>query len=137
VRFFFYGTLMDEAVRRAVLGAAAQPLLVEPATLAGWQRCAIPGRSYPMVRPAADESVDGLLAEGIDGEGAARLDRFEGPEYRRTPLDVRRISGETVTAWVYVALHAGKGAARRWDFETWRRQHRAAMLRGLATDRQG
>ena len=35
--FFFYGTLMDAGVRRAVLGAKA-PKRLEPATLIGWRR---------------------------------------------------------------------------------------------------
>jgi hypothetical protein len=42
MRFFFYGTLMDEDIRRAVLGDRA-PDAVEPATLIGYRRMAAAG----------------------------------------------------------------------------------------------
>ncbi|MBL8834369.1 MAG: gamma-glutamylcyclotransferase, partial [Rhodospirillales bacterium] len=50
MRFFFYGTLIDPDVRRAVLGRLA-PASVEPATLKGWRRFSAKGVTFPIARP--------------------------------------------------------------------------------------
>lgn len=131
MRVFFYGTLMDEAVRRAVLGATARRLSIVPATLAGWRRVHVRGRDYPVVVPAAGRTVDGALADGIDAAGIRRLDAFETAEYRRRMLEVRTEAGETRPAWVYVAVDAAVATAMPWDFEVWRRRHQAGFLRRL------
>ena len=137
MRFFFYGTLLDEAVRRAVIGPAARALTIHPATLEGWRRAIVRGRHYPIVIPASGQSVEGLLADNMDSAGARRLDRFEGPEYRRVALDVRVQSGAVRSAWIYVAIDPGVAAAGDWDLEDWRRRHRAAFLRWLAAGSAG
>ena len=46
MRFFFYGTLMDADIRRAVLGVRALAP-AERATLDGWRRVKKAGVSYP------------------------------------------------------------------------------------------
>lgn len=131
MRFFFYGTLMDAAVRAVVLGSGRQ-LAVEPATLDGWRRSPVRGNSYPIIVPAAACSVAGLLAEGIGAAAAAKLDRFEGPEYRRQRVSVRCAAGSSTPCWTYAAADAASAGAGRWEFDEWRRRHRAAMLRRFA-----
>lgn len=76
MRFFFYGTLIDEAVRRAVLGRHA-PLRVEPARLGGWRRVAVPGKAYPVVLAEPQASVDGVLARGLTAAARRRLEGYE------------------------------------------------------------
>lgn len=136
MRFFFYGTLMDESVRAAVLGAAAARALdVEPATLSGWRRVPVRGRSYPIILPAAGHSVSGVLADRVDEPAAARLDRFEGAEYRKLRVRIRRAAGDTKSCWVYAVSDAGIAGTGAWDFDRWRRCDRAALLRWLSAGR--
>ena len=135
MRFFFYGTLMDETVRVAVLGASARTFVIDPARLDGWRRAPVRGRPYPIILPAAGGSVPGLLADGVDEPAAARLDRFEGPEYHRLRVEVRRAAGAAVSCWVYAASDAVVAGAGQWDFDEWSRRDHAAMLRRLAVDR--
>jgi gamma-glutamylcyclotransferase (GGCT)/AIG2-like uncharacterized protein YtfP len=136
VRFFFYGTLMDAGVRLAVLGAAARRLDFQPAILDGWRRAIVRGRSYPVVLPAAGRSVCGLLADRVGGIALARLDRFEGAEYRRTRVTVRCTDGGRASCWVYAASDASVAGAGSWDFDRWRGSDRAVLLRRLASGRR-
>lgn len=132
--FFFYGTLMDEAVRLLVMGPSARTQRIRPARLDGWRRVGVRGRHYPIVVPAAGHSVSGLVTDGVDVAAAVRLDRFEGPEYRRCSLRLRTDTGESVSAWVYVAKGAGVATALPWDYDAWCRRHRAAFLRWLGAN---
>jgi hypothetical protein len=49
--YFFYGTLMDAAVRAAVLGRALPADAVIAAELAGWRRVRRRGATYPVLGP--------------------------------------------------------------------------------------
>src|SRR5512134_3020809 len=79
MRFFFYGTLMDEDVRRAVLGVRALAP-VERATLEGWRRVKKAGVSYPVIVRARNHKVDGVLMHGIDRRAHELLLEYEGDE---------------------------------------------------------
>lgn len=135
MRFFFYGTLMDEGVRVAVLGTAARALVIEAATLDGWRRAPVRGRPYPVILPAAGCSVCGVLADRVDNAAAARLDRFEGAEYRKTRVTVRRADSGMASCWAYAASDADVVGIGAWDFDRWRRRDRATLLRRLAAGR--
>jgi gamma-glutamylcyclotransferase (GGCT)/AIG2-like uncharacterized protein YtfP len=133
VRFFFYGTLMDADVRRAVLGRRA-PRIVTPAVLEGWRRVLVAGASYPAIVRRAGARVDGVLARGIDAAAARRLDRYEGAEYVAIEAAVRTSSRSTpVTATVFVPrpghvrIRAGK-----WDVDVWRRRRKRRFLAKLS-----
>jgi gamma-glutamylcyclotransferase (GGCT)/AIG2-like uncharacterized protein YtfP len=130
-RFFFYGTLMDETVRRLVLGPSARTLSLQPAVLDGWRRTAVRGRHYPVVVAASGASVAGLVTGAMSRAAVTRLDRFEGPEYVRRALAVRSPDGGA-TAWVYVARNATLSSAADWDYTAWCRQHRDRFLKRLA-----
>lgn len=132
MRFFFYGTLMDEAVRLLVMGVSARSLTIRPAWLDGWRRAQMRGRHYPVVVPAAGQSVAGLLADGVSEPAVLRLDRFEGADYRRSSLGLRTEAGDAATAWVYVAKDAAVAGVQPWSYDDWRRRHRAAFLRWLS-----
>jgi hypothetical protein len=132
MRFFFYGTLLDDAVREIVLGAArARALRLGPASLPGWRRAFMRGRSYPVVVPSAGDSVDGLLADGVDREGYRRLGAFESDEYVERTLRVVAPDGAEVRALVYAAGPRARIGDRAWSFEDWRREHRAAFLKRI------
>ena len=101
MRFFFYGTLLDEAVRRRVLGGATRRVTMTPAVLDGWIRYFRRGIPYRMIRPHAGSAVEGAVAAGIDREAARLLDAYEGELYRRRRVFVS-CKGARLAALVYV-----------------------------------
>ncbi|MEE8559476.1 MAG: gamma-glutamylcyclotransferase family protein, partial [Alphaproteobacteria bacterium] len=78
MRYFFFGTLMDPDVRALVIGGPAPASRIEPATLAGFRRVHVAGRSYPMLISDALGRVEGCLVRGLDGRARARIGQFEG-----------------------------------------------------------
>jgi len=48
-RFFFYGTLMDPSVRRAVLGRPVERSRLQRAVLPGFRRVFRRGATYPVL----------------------------------------------------------------------------------------
>ncbi len=130
MRFFFYGTLIDADVRRAVLGLYA-PRRVEPATLRGWRRLPVRGRTYPVIVADPAASVDGVLVRGLNVAARRRLERYEDAElYDMAELDVLP-DGRTrpVGALAFVAkatgFHPGSGS---WEIADWRRRHKRRFL---------
>ena len=139
MRFFFYGTLMDADVRRAVLGPAA-PATVEPATLAGWRRVPVAGASYPMVVRAAGSRIEGVLVRGLDGRARDLLIAYEGDGYRMLETIVTAaISQKRCRAFVFVPDRRGrsktppKRGRGAWILASWRRRHKRRFLARLAS----
>jgi len=126
---FAYGILMDADVLAHVLGPAGRRFATAPATLRGYHRVYAPGGTYPMLRPAPDGSVDGLLLRGVSRPQLARLTAFEGDGYT---LERRPVAsgGETIDAQVYLPRIAPRGG-RLWDFEDWRRRHKRRLMKRL------
>jgi hypothetical protein len=131
MRFFFYGTLMDEDVRRAVLGVRSLAP-TEKATLYGWRRVKMAGVSYPMIVRARNHKVDGILMHGIDGRARDLLQRYEGDEYAILGVDVETGDTSVLSARMFVPRPGltvrGRGP---WHLETWRRRHKRRFLGGL------
>ncbi len=94
---FVYGTLMLPEVQEAVIG---RRVVGRPDRLAGFRRSTIRlgGNEYPIIHPAADGMVDGVVLEVTPAE-LRRIDAYETSAYRRTR--VRLVSG--MEAWVYRA----------------------------------
>ncbi len=133
MRFFFYGTLIDPDVRRAVLGRLA-PETVEPATLPGWRRFAAKGVTFPIARPDPKAEMEGVLARGLSAAAGRLLDAYEGDGYRRTKVEIVA-SGKTLSAILYVddgsgTLVAAQGA---WSYATWAKRDKRAFLAKLRT----
>lgn len=128
MQFFFYGTLMDPAVRAIVLRRADDDVSVEPATLRGYRRWTMAGKTYPVVVPEKGASVDGVLMRGITPPEAWRLTRFEADAYDCVERRVKTDAGQHIRAWVYVAGPSAEWAAEAWDFVDWRRRYREAFL---------
>lgn len=133
MRFFFYGTLIDADVRRAVLGRQA-PRHVEPALLRGWRRIVAPGKTYPVVVADPGASVAGLLARGLTAAARRRLERYEDAAlYAMADVDVVPEGRQRpVKALVFAAKTAAAATwARRlgdWDFAAWQRRHKRRLL---------
>ena len=108
-RLFVYGTLApgrpNEHVLRDVRGtwepASARGTLIPE----GWGAAA----GYPALVPDVHgPEVEGLLfSSDALADQWARLDAFEGPGYRRVPIEVRRADGTSVEAFVYRLRGAG------------------------------
>ncbi len=95
---FVYGTLKDETLRTRLLGRRVRAL---PARLRGFAVRAVRDADYPALVPAHGEVVAGLLLTGLDAGDLARLDRYEGSEYRRVPVRVE-VTERFQPAWVYL-----------------------------------
>jgi len=117
LRFFFYGTLLDPDVRRAVLGSVTEA--GAPAVLHGWRRVFVRGDSYPVIRPTSGSTVDGLVLAGVSVEGTRMLRNYEGPSYRVRRLIVRGGDGGSVSAAVFVPKDFGVATGRAWMLASW------------------
>jgi hypothetical protein len=130
-RFFFYGTLMDAAVRRIVLGRDVPQNTIIAAELPGWRRVCRLGATYPVLIPAVLAHTHGIAVEGLSAEDGKRLARFEGPDYRlgRVALVLRPRSRATARAFLPVS--ASIAGERPWDYRAWQRRHRRSFLECL------
>jgi len=129
MNLFFYGTLMDDEVRKLVLGPEARGIEICRATLAGFRRHAIRKAAYPVLVPRRGARVAGVLCSRLGPRAVARLDRYEGRDYLRVPVEVRSQDGSICRAHVY--LGPGRLASRRrcWSLDEWRRRHGRAFSR--------
>jgi gamma-glutamylcyclotransferase (GGCT)/AIG2-like uncharacterized protein YtfP len=130
MRFFFYGTLRDADVRRAILGPSVDRVSITAARLPGYKCVFMRGRVYPVLRRDPCGAVEGVIADGVDAAQASRIDRFETNEYRARPARILAASGETVAATVYFAARPGLATTMPWRFSEWQRRHKRGALRG-------
>ena len=129
MRFFFYGTLMDADIRRAVLGDRA-PEAVEPATLLGYRRVAAANGAYPMLLKASGYEVDGVVVRGLDKIARARLDRYEGDEYELIDVDVATREKRALRVLVYVPArdNSPRMSPGPWTLDMWQRRFKRELL---------
>ena len=111
---FTYGSLMFDEVWRQVVSGHYRS---EAATLHHHQRHALTGLSYPGVVAAPGTHVAGRLYRDVGIEDIARLDAFEGAEYRRDALQVMLTNGESVIAWTYIWLDPQRLSGQPWQSE--------------------
>ena len=109
-RLFCYGTLQDEAVVAALLGGVPP---ARGAVLRGYRRVALPGRPWPGVIPVRGAVTLGTLYEQLSPADVARLDRYEGTEYRRAIVRVLT-SGRPCRSWIYLPRRTPRRAAAPW-----------------------
>lgn len=135
IDFFFYGTLLDQDVRRAVLGIdiAAQRLV--PGTLPHHVLRRVRDETYPMLLPRRHAAVRGLFATNLSLPEARLLDRFEGPAYRRSVRDIEVSDGRVVPAAVYLPCHALRAESRPWVFAAWQLREKRAFLEKISAAR--
>jgi len=123
---FVYGSLRDADVRRHVLGASADRLATTTVTAPGYRVLAWPPRSYPAIVAAPGALARGLLIGGLAAGDLARLDRFEGNEYVRRPIELI-VTGRLIGADVYWPSLPVAPAAD-WSLADWTLRHKAAFL---------
>ena len=94
---FAYGTLLEPAERRRLLG---RELAVEPATLHGFRR----GRQQYYFVTRAGDHVEGAVLSGLDAQDLQVLDEYEEVPwfYTRARVTVEAATGENLECWIYL-----------------------------------
>lgn len=124
---FFFGTLMDSDVLRLVLGREVVPRDRRTARLDGHRRVFVAGRVYPMVIAQVGARVDGVAVGGLDHGDLARLNHYEGWEYRLQTARIRLDGGAIIEAGFY-ACPAALADRRDWRLAHWQRRHKRLAL---------
>jgi gamma-glutamylcyclotransferase (GGCT)/AIG2-like uncharacterized protein YtfP len=129
---FAYGTLRDREILEGVLGRAVAHGDLVDARAIGWRTVYYPGNLYPaLVR--ADEWTQGLVIAGLNQRDMARLDAFEGDQYRRGTIGIEARGG-TATAQTYFPAKTIDTNAPQWTFETWTMHHRPQTIAAYRSD---
>ncbi|ODV88930.1 hypothetical protein CANCADRAFT_3572 [Tortispora caseinolytica NRRL Y-17796] len=96
---------MTPEVLGRVTNGSTKPLdsiVVHPARLNDYSRRKLKGRDYPGITPSEGAYVDGTVAFNLTEEDVAKLDVFEGDEYKRVAVKVLDLHSQMlVDAWVY------------------------------------
>ncbi len=123
---FAYGTLQIPEVMAGVTGRAFP---MEDATLHGFVRFSIKGKSFPGVLPKGGSSVRGVLYHDLDVDALQRLDDFEDDYYRRQTVTVVTSRNAAVEAQVYVVEERHHPLLEGpWDFDEFKRRSLVQFL---------
>ncbi|CAO3632642.1 unnamed protein product [Mucor fragilis] len=127
---FFYGSLMSKVVLLRVLcGATASDhdktlkldsIHLEPALLKGHERHSLIGEEYPAVISTGDEqdSVMGVLCQGLESEDINALDCFEGDDYERLSTKVLLENNTLIDTEIYIWIGDKQQlSGEEWSFE--------------------
>jgi gamma-glutamylcyclotransferase (GGCT)/AIG2-like uncharacterized protein YtfP len=118
---FAYGSLMCPDIMAAVSGLDLEG---RQAVLPGYRRLLVRGEQYPGVVPAPEASVTGVVYQNITPEGWARLDRFEGVMYERSPVGIAYNDGGSglVCCYLFKPAFHDRLTSEDWDFAAFLRQ---------------
>jgi len=118
---FVYGTLLDPAIQREVIGRQHPGI---PAILRDYQRYRLRNYSFPGLVAEAGAEVGGIVLKVNPAELKA-LDEYEDPFYERRLLTVEA-GGEPLHAYVYVIPESRRHLVEPvvWDLDYWRRNRR-------------
>jgi gamma-glutamylcyclotransferase (GGCT)/AIG2-like uncharacterized protein YtfP len=108
---FTYGSLMFAPVWRKV---AKPHYRTSEETIRGYVRYTVAGEHYPAVIGTPHlplSTLTGRVYWDIDAEDIARLDRFEGDDYKR--VSVQTVSGQTVSLYLFIASE--RLSMKPWD----------------------
>lgn len=120
---FFYGTLRDALVRERVIRRAGAPQDLRDAILPGFAVRRVRGTAYPMLVAQQGASAVGLVMSGLTPDEVARLDRFEGVNYKRVPGEVM-IGDAPSSVEFYLPSNPLPEDSEPWVFEQWQRHDR-------------
>jgi gamma-glutamylcyclotransferase (GGCT)/AIG2-like uncharacterized protein YtfP len=111
---FTYGSLMfPEVWQRVVRGSYG----FAPVVAQGYRRFAVQGYLYPGMIAQAGAHVAGLVYFDVDAADLARLDAFEGDEYRREIVHVIADPGMSIPVSAYLYSPAEKLSKLAWHPE--------------------
>ena len=132
MRFFFYGTLLDQDVRRAVLGRSWLTEAGAPAALRGYARFRARHGNYPILVRRRGRAVEGRIFEGFSPRQVFLIAHFEGREYRPVrKLAYDRRCGEQKPVWVFLPVRPGDTTSRPWTAKIWSRRDKPVLLRRI------
>lgn len=117
---FVYGSLMFPQVWRRVVRGTHDGA---PAVLRGHRRSALRDAEYPGAVPDPGARIAGWIWFDVDADDVARLDAFEGDEYRRDKVEVELDDARACEAQVYVFLERDRLATLDWDAAAFERDH--------------
>lgn len=126
---FFYGTLLDAEIRRAVVGRDLADL--RPASVIGFCRRPAKGRSYPVLVHRHGARVGGLAVGDIDRAVLLRLCAYEGCEYRLASVTLLDGDGRRGMGRAFLPHRAVLAAPGDWSLRGWQRVAKKAFLRRL------
>lgn len=133
IAVFTYGSLMYDAVWRAIVPAAGPSLT---GRIEGWRRHALRDASYPGLVASPGTSVRGRLWLDVAPADLARLDAFEGDEYRREAVLVLPDDGSAprpAQAWIW--FDAARLLHHDWDPARFEREHLAGFAKAHGAGR--
>lgn len=135
--FFFYGTLMDQDVTRAVLNR--ETLMFEVGILAGFEVRKIVGKSYPALAPRKGSQVIGVLLRDLNLAEQRALGYYEGDEYQIETISVilpccDQSSPEIVPANVFCPKGDLRLEKELWSYLDWQAKDKVKMLSDLRNE---
>jgi Gamma-glutamyl cyclotransferase, AIG2-like len=128
MRLFFYGTMRDAEVRRAVFGERAEQLSVAPAVLPGFRPYRARDGDFPVLVRRTGARVRGQLVDGLGHADLLRLLNFEGPHYRPACHVVIDPNGRRRQAWVLLPDSPRRASAKPWRLRQWQLHRKPRMM---------
>ena len=128
MQLFFYGTLLDADLRRAVLGAGAERIELRPAVLPGFRCTRSSYGDFPVLLRRSGGRVKGALAEGFDRTDLLRIGNFEGEDYAPARALVIGEDGRRRRAWIYLANLPGPVERRPWSLRGWQLRSKSRLM---------
>jgi len=129
---FFFGTLTDADLLRAVLGRRIEPGELESATLTGFRRVAVAGAPYPALLPRSGATVPGVLFRPRGRRELARIAFFEAG-YRLRRCRAIAADGHPVFCTHWRIGPDTRLSTREWSPALWRRRDKTGFLRAART----
>lgn len=129
--FFFYGTLMDPEIVRAVIGRPLSGLSPRIAHLEGFKRVYVAAATYPALVAESGSSIEGIVVSRISPIEISRITRYEGADYESRLTTVLASDGQSVEARVFFPKAAVKTTNRPWRLDDWRRRDKKRFLAGM------
>lgn len=125
---FVYGSMLDEDVLRVVLDRTAPPSARRGARLLGYRRVRLPDESYPILSPAPNGIVNGVLISDLQEEDWKRVQFFESEEYEFAPCRVELDNGRSIDALYCAEGEVASGATEIWRLDWWRERYKVRYM---------
>lgn len=128
---------MDPDVFALVTGRARASSAGEPAVLRGFRPMVRAGASYPILTPAPEARVEGLIVTGLTATEIERLKTFEGAEYDLVAATVESPArGVEIPIRLFMAKPGIEASEVAWSLADWRRRHKDRYLSRLGAARR-
>jgi len=126
-QLFCYGTLCVPDIMRRVSGNLPASVT---STLLNYACYGLAGLVYPGILPEKGALVSGVLYQGLSRAQLAKLDAYEGEQYRRVRVWVMTGQDQRARAWTYVLQprYYHRMTGRAWSLEQFRRDQLSLYL---------